>query len=132
MTTSTQAPSLIPVLPDSAPFTASQRAWLNGFLAGMLNAQPGNVAAGSAPTSFPAPTFTTAPSVGGEHHVSSPATAVEDEEAPWHDPALAMDERLALADGKPYARRLMAAMAQLDCGACGYLCKSYSEAIATG
>ena len=26
----------------------------------------------------------------------------------------------------------MAAMAQLDCGACGYLCKTYAEAIATG
>ena len=26
----------------------------------------------------------------------------------------------------------MAAMAQLDCGACGYLCKTYSEAIARG
>ena len=26
----------------------------------------------------------------------------------------------------------MAAMAQLDCGACGYLCRTYSEAIASG
>ena len=26
----------------------------------------------------------------------------------------------------------MAAMAQLDCGACGYLCRTYSEAIANG
>ena len=26
----------------------------------------------------------------------------------------------------------MAAMAQLDCGACGYVCKTYSEAIASG
>src|SRR5215217_556136 len=104
MTTATQTPSLIPVLPESAPFTPSQRAWLNGFLAGMLNVQPGNVAAAAAPMSFPAPTFTATPSVGGEHHVSSPAPAVEDEETPWHDPALAMDERLALADGKPYSR----------------------------
>ena len=27
---------------------------------------------------------------------------------------------------------MMAAMAQLDCGACGYLCQTYSEAIARG
>ena len=43
-----------------------------------------------------------------------------------------MDERLALAEGKPKERVLMAAMAQLDCGQCGYLCKTYAEAIADG
>ena len=37
-----------------------------------------------------------------------------------------------LAEGKPLERRLMAAMAQLDCGACGYVCRTYSEAIARG
>ena len=31
----TQQPS-IPFIPDNAPFTPSQRAWLNGFLAGMF------------------------------------------------------------------------------------------------
>ncbi|PTY00832.1 sulfite reductase subunit alpha [Verrucomicrobia bacterium LW23] len=30
---------VIPTLPDSAPFTAEQRAWLNGYLAGLLAAQ---------------------------------------------------------------------------------------------
>jgi len=34
----------IPQIPDSAPFTPAQRAWLNGFLAGMfsqsMNAEP--------------------------------------------------------------------------------------------
>src|SRR5271156_991635 len=30
-----QGPS-IPFIPDNAPFTPSQRAWLNGFLAGMF------------------------------------------------------------------------------------------------
>ncbi len=29
--------SLVPLIPESAPFTAEQRAWLNGFLAGALN-----------------------------------------------------------------------------------------------
>jgi sulfite reductase (NADPH) flavoprotein alpha-component len=54
------------------------------------------------------------------------------EPEPWHDPALPLDERLRLAEEKPLARRLMAAMAQLDCGACGYVCRTYSEAIAQG
>src|SRR5207302_8352961 len=54
------------------------------------------------------------------------------EEFPWHDPALAMEDRMKLAEGRPHERRLMAAMAQLDCGACGYLCKTYAEAIASG
>ena len=31
-----------------------------------------------------------------------------------------LDERLKLAEDKPQERKLMAAMAQLDCGACGY------------
>jgi sulfite reductase (NADPH) flavoprotein alpha-component len=43
-----------------------------------------------------------------------------------------MDERMQLAEGRPFKRQLMAAMAQLDCGACGYLCHTYSEAIADG
>lgn len=37
-----------------------------------------------------------------------------------------------MAAGKPLAQQLMAAMAQLDCGACGYLCHTYSGAIARG
>jgi len=39
---------------------------------------------------------------------------------------------MKLADGKPVELRLMAAMAQLNCGSCGYLCKTYAEAIAEG
>jgi sulfite reductase (NADPH) flavoprotein alpha-component len=43
-----------------------------------------------------------------------------------------MDERLAMTEDKPRSRQLMAAMAQLDCGACGYVCQTYAEAIAAG
>ena len=39
---------------------------------------------------------------------------------------------MKLAEGGPLPNKLMAAMAQLDCGACGYVCKTYSEAIAQG
>jgi sulfite reductase (NADPH) flavoprotein alpha-component len=60
------------------------------------------------------------------------ASPVVAEDFPWHDPALPIDERLKLAEGNPHERVLMAATAQLDCGACGYLCRTYTEAIARG
>ena len=105
----------IAIIPDSAPFSLEQRAWLNGFLAGWLGLDK---AAASAPADA-----LTAP--------AKPA-AIQAEPEPWHDPTLAIDERLKLAEGKPLPSRLMAAMAQLDCGACGYVCRTYSEAIAGG
>ena len=42
---------------------------------------------------------------------------------------MALSDRMKLAEGKPLPRRMMAAMAQQDCGQCGYNCKDYSEAI---
>lgn len=108
----------IPVLPESAPFTPAQRAWLNGFFAGLL----GLGGEGNGHAVVPAATSATA---------LSGATEVE-EEFPWHDATLPIAERLALAEDRPFERKLMAAMAQLDCGACGYLCQTYSEAIARG
>jgi sulfite reductase (NADPH) flavoprotein alpha-component len=95
----------VPIIPDSAPFSPEQRAWLNGFLAGLY---------------------------GGAETAAAPAPATPVEDFPWHDPALELDERLALAEGRSLPRRLMAAMAQLDCGQCGYLCQSYAEALAEG
>ena len=103
----------IPMIPEDAPFTAEQRAWLNGFFAGIFG--PSGTA-GSGAMSFAAPQTEPEP----------------EEEFPWHDPALEMPERLAIAEGKPLKRRMMAAMAQLDCGQCGYLCQTYAEAIAEG
>ncbi|MBI5396627.1 MAG: sulfite reductase subunit alpha [Verrucomicrobia bacterium] len=35
-----QTTDLIPVIPETAPFTAEQRAWLNGFFAGLFSRQP--------------------------------------------------------------------------------------------
>jgi sulfite reductase (NADPH) flavoprotein alpha-component len=43
-----------------------------------------------------------------------------------------MAERLALAKDRKPQRQLMAAMAQLDCGQCGYLCQTYAEAVWSG
>jgi sulfite reductase (NADPH) flavoprotein alpha-component len=105
---------IAPRLPGNAPFTAAQRAWIDGFLASFLDpvaGEPGTAQAAE-PQTTPA----------------SPSA----EDFPWHDPALALEERLELAAGRPRARRLMAAMAQLDCGQCGYLCQTYAEAIDAG
>ncbi|QGJ70281.1 Assimilatory nitrate reductase large subunit [Planctomycetales bacterium 10988] len=110
------------LLPDSAPFDQEQRAWLNGFFAGLLNLQETDGAATGIVQGL------------AQQALEGPEAAAEeeDEEEPWHDPALQMDERMEMAAEKPLPKRLMAAMAQLDCGACGYLCKSYSAAIADG
>jgi NADH-quinone oxidoreductase subunit I len=51
---------------------------------------------------------------------------------PWHDPGLGIAQRLELAKGRPLADKLMAAMAQTDCNACGYDCRGYADAIASG
>ena len=99
----------IPLIPDNAPFNAAQRAWLNGFLAGLYGGPQATTLAGAAP-----------------------AAADPEEDFPWHDPALELDERLRLAEGRPLKRRMMAATAQLDCGQCGYLCESYTAALAEG
>jgi sulfite reductase (NADPH) flavoprotein alpha-component len=40
-----------------------------------------------------------------------------------------LPDRMKLAEGKPLRRRMMAAMAQQDCGQCGYNCHDYSEAL---
>lgn len=105
----------ISLIPDSAPFTTEQRAWLNGFLAGMVGLSEDQQSAAVATLDMPA--------------LEQPE---EEEEFPYHDPALDMDERLEMTKEKPLKRKLMAAMAQLDCGACGYVCQTYSEAIASG
>ncbi len=115
-------PPIVPVLPDSAPFTAEQRAWLNGFFAAILSSEaapaPMALSAGDAAALLP--------------DISAPAAAEEDDGAPWHDPSMPLAERMALAEGKALPRRMMAAMAQQDCGQCGYVCETYAQALATG
>ncbi|HEX9464315.1 MAG TPA: sulfite reductase subunit alpha [Alphaproteobacteria bacterium] len=101
-----------PRLPDDAPFTPAERAWIDGFLAGLF----GTPGTGATP----------------ETAASSAPAADAPEDFPWHDATLRIDERLQLAEGRPRVRRMMAAMAQQDCGQCGYLCQTYAEAIESG
>jgi sulfite reductase (NADPH) flavoprotein alpha-component len=110
---------IAPIVPDNSPFSPTQRAWLNGLLAGLL----GTDAAAVATAGMEA--------VLGAQALPQAAPAPP-EQFPWHDPALPLDERMKLADGRPLERRMMAAMGQLDCGQCGYLCQTYAEAIAHG
>jgi sulfite reductase (NADPH) flavoprotein alpha-component len=106
-------PPKIEVIPSSAPFSEAQRSWLNGFFAGLLS------------TDGPAPLS----SGQGAAVLGGPAGNGDDGEAPWHDQTLPIAERMKLAGGRPLQRRMMAAMAQQDCGQCGYNCHDYSDAI---
>lgn len=114
-------------IPESAPFTEEQRSWLNGFFAGLVGLPNANSAATGLAADF-MPRFD-----GDQPDRAATATMeAEPEDFPWHDASLPIVDRMALAEGKPIPHQLMAAMAQLDCGSCGYLCKTYSEAIASG
>jgi sulfite reductase (NADPH) flavoprotein alpha-component len=105
-------PPRIDIIPPSAPFSDAQRSWLNGFFAGLLS--------GEAPAALSA----------GQGAALLGGGAGDDGEAPWHDQTMPIADRMKLAEGRPLRRRMMAAMAQQDCGQCGYNCNDYSEAIA--
>ncbi|PWG61965.1 (Fe-S)-binding protein [Spiribacter halobius] len=102
-----------PQLPENAPFDEEQRAWLNGYIAALLTGVEDGAPAAEAPAQ------------NGE-------AAAEPADEPWHDPTLTLEQRMALAEGRPLADRLMAATANEDCGACGYDCRRYAEALADG
>ncbi len=114
-------PLLTPVrtiIPESAPFTPEQQAWLNGFFEAVLSTSADNAVRDAERVAAP------------DEAGAAPAVALADNDsAPWHDPSLPLDERLAMAAGKPLAPRLMAAMAQQDCGQCGYNCADYANAL---
>ena len=99
----------IPLIPDNAPFTPAQRAWLNGFLAGLYGGGGVSVASAGA------------------------LSAAEPEDFPWHDAAMELDgadatcrgsAAEAAADGGDGTTRLRS-MAD-TCG------QSYAEALADG
>jgi sulfite reductase (NADPH) flavoprotein alpha-component len=116
----TQRPPIPSFLPESAPFTIEQRTWLNGLFAGLFGLEEGVTPLSSADVAKLLPGFIDAGTV--------PDDKIDDG-APWHDPAMTLPDRMKLAEGKPLPRQLMAAMAQQDCGQCGYNCKDYAEAL---
>jgi sulfite reductase (NADPH) flavoprotein alpha-component len=105
------SPPKLEIIPTSAPFSEAQRSWLNGFFAGLLS------------TDAPA-------ALSAEQGAAVMPGDGDDGEAPWHDQTMPITDRMKLAEGRPLRRRMMAAMAQQDCGQCGYNCNDYSDAIA--
>ncbi|MBY0294700.1 MAG: sulfite reductase subunit alpha [Methylobacterium sp.] len=99
------------LIPESAPFNPDQRAWLSGYFAALLG-----------------PAIEGATALGAAEVPSGPALA-DNGDAPWHDPSLPLDERMGMAKDRPAPQKLMAAMAQQDCGQCGYNCADYANAI---
>jgi sulfite reductase (NADPH) flavoprotein alpha-component len=114
-------PPITSLVPDTAPFSEEQRVWLNGFFAGLVSLDGFGVT--------PLSGDQAAALLSG---TQAGTTDTDDVEAPWHDQTLTMPERMNLAEGKPLRWRLMAAMAQQDCGQCGYDCRNYSGAIFSG
>jgi sulfite reductase (NADPH) flavoprotein alpha-component len=111
-------PAILQILPDSAPFTPEQRTWLSGFFAGYLGLDQAvtplsrEEAAALMPGLLPG-----ADKVADEGPVT------------WHDPGIPIAERMKLAEGRSLRMRMMAAMAQQDCGQCGSSCEEYSGQI---
>jgi sulfite reductase (NADPH) flavoprotein alpha-component len=97
--------AIIAVVPESAPFSPEERARLNRFFTIAFALDVPLAAATAAPAAAP------------------------EEDTPWHDPSLDMDARMTMAAAKPLPLRMMAAMAQQDCGQCGYNCRDYAAAI---
>jgi sulfite reductase (NADPH) flavoprotein alpha-component len=89
-------------LPDSAPFSSEQRDWLSGFFTGVFSAE-----------------FVAAQGVATPDTPLGPEGLEDD--VPWKDASMPLADRQKLAEGKPLPRQLYAAMAQQDCGQCGYL-----------
>lgn len=105
---------LAELVPENAPFDEEQRAWLNGFLAGLLglSSEP-PASALEAPAASPGPS-------------DAPAARA------WHNPELSLERRLQLSEGQALPERLMSALPQLDCGQCGTSCQGYAQLLASG
>src|SRR5271154_6144798 len=117
----TPRPPIPSLIPESAPFSVEQRTWLNGLFAGLF---------GLSETITPVSDADAAKLLAGLiDGVPAAAPAEADDGAPWHDPAMPLPDRMKLAEARPLPRRLMAAMAQQDCGQCGYNCKDYADAL---
>jgi sulfite reductase (NADPH) flavoprotein alpha-component len=115
-----QLPPLPNLVPETAPFTAEQRSWLNGFFAGLVSLD----SAGLTPL-----TAEQNAALVGAPVAKGPLDDGDDGEAPWHDQTIALPDRMKMAEGRTLRRRMMAAMAQQDCGQCGYSCEDYSNKI---
>jgi sulfite reductase (NADPH) flavoprotein alpha-component len=116
--TAPTSPLILKVLPESAPFTPEQRAWLDGLFAGFLGLDQAVTPLSGAEAAALMPGL-----------LAPPGGAAEEGPITWHDPAIPLAERMKLAEGRTVRMRMMAAMAQQDCGQCGSSCEEYSGQI---
>ena len=72
-------PMLASIVPESAPFTAEQRVWLNGFFAGLLEGDTTALSPQEASALMPG--------------VQIAGAAEEDDGAPWHDQTMPLADR---------------------------------------
>ncbi|MGB7257946.1 MAG: sulfite reductase subunit alpha [Pseudolabrys sp.] len=114
----TQRPPIPSFIPETAPFSPGQRMWLNGLFAGLISLEEGGITPLSSERAA-----ALLPDLLGD------PKADDDDSAPWHDQTILLADRMKLAEGRPLRRRMMAAMAQQDCGQCGYNCKDYADAL---
>ncbi len=130
--TQTTTPPIPALIPESAPFSAEQRTWLNGFFAGLLSLDGGVnplSAAETAALMHDVMNGGLGDGSGAPPAARGPLDDGDDGQTPWHDTAIPLTERMQLADKRPLRRRMMAAMGQQDCGQCGYNCEDYANAI---
>ena len=115
-------PPIPSLVPDTAPFSEEQRAWLNGFFAGFISLDGSGIT--------PLSSEQAAALISNAN--PNAKAADDDGGAPWHDQTLPITERMKRAEGRPLRWKMMAAMAQQDCGQCGYDCRNYSGALFEG
>src|SRR5947199_3081886 len=106
-------PPKLDIIPTSAPFSDAQRSWLNGFFAGLLSPDV------AAPLS----------AEQGAAVMQGAAGDGDDGEAPWHDQTMPIADRMKLAEGRPVRRKMMAAMAQQECGRVDVYFHGYAVAV---
>ncbi|WP_375463072.1 sulfite reductase subunit alpha [uncultured Methylobacterium sp.] len=100
------------LIPETAPFSDDQRSWLSGYFAALLG-----------------PTVEGATALAAGDVPAGGVRLADNDDAPWHDPSLPITERMEMAKARPEPQKFMAAMAQQDCGQCGYNCADYANAI---
>ncbi|HUP64652.1 MAG TPA: NADH-quinone oxidoreductase subunit C [Thermoanaerobaculia bacterium] len=88
-------------------------------------------AASTAPADAP-PAASPVADAGPIADATPEVTGASAADAPWHDENLTLAERMGLASGRGLRAELFAAMAQTDCGACGWDCEGYAIALDTG
>src|SRR5262249_57610682 len=93
------APPIPSLVPETAPFSPEQRAWLNGFFAGLVSLDGAGVTALS-------PEQSAALMLGANNEFGD----TDDGAAPWHDQTMPMPERMQLPDARPLPPRMLAAL----------------------